>query len=219
MDGLSSDGTVSLLKQFAAESPWITFVSEADCGVYDAINKAIIACRGDYYVVAGADDEFRGDALEKYSNITLSGSPDVVLARTIRSGKVIGGFYPSRAWIGHSKAFPVSHSIGMLFKKTLHDTFGPYSRRFPMLADGYFLKRLITSDAVFVDANFIAGNFSDGGMSSVNKLQTLTETWHVQMLTERFKLIQTLMFIGKVIWRYPSVIKELRRNQSVHSGH
>jgi len=210
MDGLSDDATCELLQRFSLESPWVRFTSEADFGIYDAINKAIAAAKGDYYVIIGADDTFDRSALARYAEILGRGRPDVILAKVVRSGKIIGGFHPNRAWLGHSKAFRGSHSVGMLFRKSLHDTFGVYSNRFPMLADGYFLKLLLKSDAVFVDADFIAGTFSDRGLSSVSKLQTLVETWQIQMLTERSRLLQTCLFIGKLICRYPAVARELK---------
>ncbi len=211
MDGISTDSTVDLLRRFAMESPWITFTSADDCGVYDAINKGLRAAKSLYYVVAGADDLFAEDALSLYATAIASREPDVVLSRVRRNGSIVGGFYPSRGWIGHSKAFPVSHSVGMLFRKTLHERYGMYSSRFPLLADGYFLKRLLKSDAVIVDVNFVAGTFANDGISSVSKLQTLVETWQIQMLTERHRFIQTLMFIGKLVFRYRAVARELAK--------
>jgi glycosyltransferase involved in cell wall biosynthesis len=211
MDGLSSDSTIDLLRRYGSESPWLRFVSAADCGIYDAINKGLIAAKSPYYIVVGADDVFTDDALSSYAKAIAIGDPDVVLSRVKRNGSVVGGFYPSRGWIGHSKAFPVPHSVGMLFRKALHEKFGMYSSRFPLLADGYFLKRILGSDAVIVDVNFIAGTFAHTGISSVSKLQTLVETWQIQMLTERYRFVQTLMFIGKIMIRYPAVARELAK--------
>lgn len=211
MDGISDDTTLELLEKFSHESAWLRFRSEADNGIYHALNKAIAVAKGDYYIVAGADDTFDESALSKYAEILEFRHPDVILAKVMRSGRIIGGFHPRRAWLGHSKAFRGSHSIGMLFRKSLHDSFGAYSKRFPMLADGYFLKMLLKSNTDFVDADFIAGTFSDQGLSSISKLQTLVETWQIQMLTERSRLLQTCIFIGKVIYRFPAVLQELKK--------
>jgi len=214
-DGLSSDGTVERLRDFAATSAWIRFTSEADFGLYHAINKAIATATGDYYVVAGADDSFTPDALANYATACQQGSPDVVLACVMKGGRRACGFHPGRAWIGHPRAFGGSHSVGMLFKVDLHQRFGPYSRRFPLLADGYFLKTLLRAPAVrFVEADFVAGSFAENGISNVNKLQVLAETWQIQMLTERFPLLQTALFLGKIMLRYPAVRNELRRLRS-----
>lgn len=215
VDGLSSDGTVVRLRDFAARNPWIRCVSEEDFGLYHAINKAIAMAKGDYYVVAGADDSFAPDALANYAAACQQGDPDVVLACVMKGGRRAGGFHPGRAWIGHPRAFGGSHSVGMLLKVDLHRRFGDYSRRFPLLADGYFLKTLLRSGSVrFVRADFVAGSFAESGLSNMNKLQVLAETWQIQMLTERFPLLQTALFIGKIMIRYPAVRRELRRLKS-----
>ena len=46
-------------------------------------------------------------------------------------------------------------------------------------------------------------------MSAVNKLQTLAESWQIQMLTERSQLFQTLLFLGKLLVQYGAVREEL----------
>lgn len=218
VDGLSTDSTVSLLERLSAHSPWLRYVSEPDFGLYDALNKAIRMSTGDYYVVAGADDAFASDALTNYASWCSGGNdPDVVLAKVLKRGRLAGGFHPERAWIGHPSAFAGSHSIGMLFKTGLHERFGFYSKRFPLLADGYFLKTLLRSGSVrFVPGDFVAGTFAEGGLTGSNKLQVLAETWQIQMLTERFPLLQLFLFFGKIMLRYPALRVELqnRRRQA-----
>lgn len=213
-DGLSNDGTVDLLHQFSCRSPWVRFVSEPDGGIYHAINKAVQLAEGDYYVVAGADDAFANDALAKYAELTSSSDADVVFARVRNGSRVIGGFHPHRAWIGPSRIFRSSHSVGTLFRRNLHDRFGQYSNKFPLLADVYFLKMLFLSRSLrFVDANFIAGTFGDGGATAVSQLQLLAENWQIQMLTEPRPLAQTALFFAKVLVRFPAVARQLRSHR------
>jgi len=55
MDGLSTDGTVAILK---SNSEKIAFwKSEADHGIYDAMNKALDRVKGQWVYFIGADDE------------------------------------------------------------------------------------------------------------------------------------------------------------------
>jgi glycosyltransferase involved in cell wall biosynthesis len=212
-DGVSNDGTLELLGDLAARSPWLRFFSEPDFGVYHALNKAVTAARGQYYVVAGADDLLDENALSQYAEAAAGGA-DVVLARVRRNGKVIGGFYPRRAWIGTSRVFAGSHSVGMLIRTDLHQRFGLYSKHFPLLADVFFLKTLLRSGAVrLVSADFVAGTFAEGGLTTVNKLQSLAENWQIQMLTEPHPLLQTLLFFGKVVTRYRAVDTEIKHRK------
>lgn len=63
IDGGSTDGTVSIIKQYAERLAY--WISEPDKGVYDAMNKAISHVTGTYVSFMNSGDSF-------YSNATLS---------------------------------------------------------------------------------------------------------------------------------------------------
>jgi glycosyltransferase involved in cell wall biosynthesis len=72
VDGLSSDGTLSLIQEYAEDNSVcdtpheIQFIREPDRGLYDAMNKAIDNANGDYLVFLNAGDKFHSDdTLEK----------------------------------------------------------------------------------------------------------------------------------------------------------
>ncbi|MFI5329937.1 MAG: glycosyltransferase family 2 protein [Desulfobaccales bacterium] len=58
IDGQSTDGTLNILKKHAAKYPQIKWVSEKDMGIYDAMNKGIDLCSGDWLYFFGSDDIF-----------------------------------------------------------------------------------------------------------------------------------------------------------------
>src|SRR5690348_15407970 len=62
VDGGSTDGTVEILKGYGER---ITWISEADRGVYDAMNKGIDLAHGRYLNFQGAGDVMRAGALER----------------------------------------------------------------------------------------------------------------------------------------------------------
>lgn len=55
IDGGSQDGTRELLESCAAQG-WLSFISEPDKGIYDAMNKGIRAARGKYVAFLNSDD-------------------------------------------------------------------------------------------------------------------------------------------------------------------
>lgn len=58
VDGLSTDGTVTIIKQHASFiNCWL---SEADNGMYDAINKGLQLATGDYILILNSDDVLAG---------------------------------------------------------------------------------------------------------------------------------------------------------------
>lgn len=72
VDGLSNDGTLTLIQEYAEDNSVcanphdIRFIREPDNGLYDAMNKAIDNASGDYLVFLNAGDKFHSpDTLEK----------------------------------------------------------------------------------------------------------------------------------------------------------
>lgn len=65
VDGGSNDQTLSLVRQYVERNTQpqhnIRVVSEPDKGLYDAMNKAINLCDGDYIVFLNAGDKFHAD--------------------------------------------------------------------------------------------------------------------------------------------------------------
>jgi glycosyltransferase involved in cell wall biosynthesis len=58
IDGRSHDDTIDIVKKMARNHPFIQYVSEADKGIYDAMNKGIERTTGDYLYFMGSDDVF-----------------------------------------------------------------------------------------------------------------------------------------------------------------
>ena len=203
VDGGSLDGTVEILEELSNKYDWFKFISEKDFGFYDALNKAVKLVSGKFYIVMGADDILYNDSLTKFADVQRNFNADLVASKVDKNGHSVGGFFPKKHWLGHANVFSGSHSVGMLIKKDLHRKYGFYSKRFPMLADGYFLKRLVMSkDVKIVESEHVSGIFSMTGMSNTNMLQVLAETWQIQMLTEKHKLTQILLFFARVIKNY-----------------
>lgn len=65
MDGKSTDGTLEIIEEYAGKS-YIKFISEKDSGLYNAMNKALSFCSGDYVIFLNSGDTFlRDDVLAR----------------------------------------------------------------------------------------------------------------------------------------------------------
>lgn len=208
IDGASTDGTKDII---ASAADIVTYtISEPDRGFFDALNKAIRAVKTDFYIVMGADDRFDPDAIANFKKVAESTGADVVIA-DVRAGKIIRrGYHPERRWLGPARMI-TSHSVGTCMRANLHNRFGDYSWRYPLLADIHYVKRLCLSPEVKVVAgNFLSGEFAMGGFSNNNFVRILCEYWWVQRDTGENPLLQYLLFQIRAFRYFPRVISSLR---------
>ena len=60
-DGASTDGTVEFIRSLIADAPRTRLVSEADQGLYDAMNRGAATARGQYVLFLNSDDSLASD--------------------------------------------------------------------------------------------------------------------------------------------------------------
>jgi hypothetical protein len=96
----------------------------------------------------------------------------------------------------------------MLIRGSLHERFGLYSLRYPLLADGFFIKRACRDPQVRTVAGaFLAGEFGIGGSTNRARLQTHCEMWQIQLATGENPLVQFLLFQGRLLRLLPSMLR------------
>lgn len=200
VDGGSGDDTLARVD--AAKVKRKVVSSAPDFGVYDALNRGVCAASGNYYLVVGSDDTLMPDAIASYrAAIVASPGVDLVTA-AVRSGDRLSVPSGRRPWLYGMQAYISAHSVGVLVRRDLHDRFGLYSRKFPIGADQLFIKRAMKGGASLAVADFCAGSFGSGGMSSVDTVGTLTEFFRVQLATESGKALQVLLFLLRLVKNY-----------------
>lgn len=192
VDGASTDRTVELIKSAGnVVSKWI---SEPDCGIYDAMNKAVKMASGEYYLVCGADDRLSPIAIADYRRVAKQTTADIISA-CVESNVGVVRPAQGQSWRRGQSAFVSHHSVGTLIRRSLHQEFGDYSHRFPIAADQYFLKRVCMSPRVqFAVADFVAGHYSMEGLSGSDIPGTMAEFFRVQLETERHASLQVLLY-------------------------
>lgn len=197
-DGNSSDGTVDLLKSVSDVN--ISWVSEHDFGIYDAMNKAIKRSAANYYLVVGSDDVLEKNAVEIITKeLTNNKNCDVLVGQVFANG-VLMKRRQGKSWLYGATAFVTAHSVGTVFKKDLHIKFGFYNNHYPILADSYFMKTIFQSKQInvkYIDDVF--GTFGTNGISNTATLRSYCEYLHIQLVTEKFKFLQILLFVIRYI--------------------
>lgn len=204
VDGGSTDNTLTQLPDMLRDR--IILIQERDFGIYDAINKGVRRCETDFYLVIGADDRLRPDAIARYRELAHTASSDIVAASVEDAGRIALPGH-GKPWLRGHNAWLSHHSAGTLIRKNLHERFGYYSHSLPIAADQLFIKRAVFGGArLHCAPDFIAGEFSRTGVSSVQFTATLFEFTLVQLRTEKYKSLQLLIFIARLLRHWRKVI-------------
>ena len=195
-DGNSTDATARLVESSGLRA---RLLQGKDFGIYDALNRAVAACSCDYYLVIGADDTLTPNALHDYRAAAHTQSLPDLVAAAYRKREAVHYPHKRLGWLYGMLGVASSHSVGLLIKRDLHTRFGWYSSKFPIAADQLFVKTAITRGASVHRERFVAGEFSVDGTSGTDSLGVISEIFRVQVRTERFALLQYLIFMARLM--------------------
>ena len=102
IDGKSSDGSMLIVNKYRERIA--TVVSEPDSGIYNAMNKGLSHCKGDYVIFMNAGDVFASDDV-------LARLNDIILMQEMRPSSFMAPIWKA----GVERKFPTATivSVGM----------------------------------------------------------------------------------------------------------
>lgn len=144
VDGASTDDTLQRLRRF----PHLQIISEPDRGLYDAINKGILAAKGDVICLLNSDDQLMPGAISCAVS-ALSAHPEAAAA----CGRVRMSYLdnstndievgtPAMLRLREQdviSGLPLTN--GRFIRRSAFDTVGLFDQDFPVLADRDLLGR------------------------------------------------------------------------------
>lgn len=198
-DGGSTDGTLKILHSAEKRLPNVRIDSRPDCGIYDALNRAIRMASGDYYLVVGADDILFSNAVTDYRIAYTNNNADFVTAKIKMGEQTCSVRRPGWSWLFGQRAYVSGHAVGLAIRRELHQRFGWYDRTLSIAADQLFILHAIKNRAQVHCGNFIAGEFSSSGVSSQNILEMMTQSLQAQIKTGHAILPQIVLFAIRII--------------------
>lgn len=163
IDGGSTDGTFDIITQHEDEIDY--WVSEADGGIYDAMNKGISLSSGDYIAFLNADDWYNEDTIKNMSNLIQEELSDFVFADV--------DIYDEEDKFSHTfksriKKYRILMPFGhpALFTKRNILLSMPFDLMYPTASDYDFICKIIKcgSSFSFIDKSIV--NFREGGVST-----------------------------------------------------
>ena len=134
IDGGSTDGTLDIIRKY--EDKVDHWVSEPDKGIYDAMNKGIMAATGDLIAFLNSDDWYLPGALEEVANtFVLQGDRRSVIAgRWNLVFEDIDLTVTVRPTLKFHAGMPLSHQA-MFVPKRVYATLGGYDLQYRYAAD------------------------------------------------------------------------------------
>ena len=197
IDGGSSDGAVDFLKQ--CDPLDLSWVSEKDRGIYDAMNKGMLKSSGEYLVFLNAGDTLpSSDTLSQVRKaLGIVPKPDVLLGGAeyiFPDGKTL--FRPPKKvaqsiWHG----LPANHQATYYSRAILEGLL--YDIKYKICGDYYLIAKLYKKGFTPVYLEKPLVRFEVGGASYVNRRLLFWEPF----------LIQRDVLLQPVLWRMASLLK------------
>ena len=197
IDGGSTDGTIDVIRSYHNQITY--FVSEDDKGIYDAMNKGIVAATGDIVGILNSDDFYSSntiisDIVEVFQNRKCdSVYGDLVYVKPDNTKKVI------RYWsAGHftirklKRGWMLPHPT-FFVRKAMYNRFGLYNIDLKSASDYEMILRLLYKHNITVYyINKVLVRMRIGGQSNaslINRIKANREdikAWRFHNLTPPF---------------------------------
>ena len=205
VDGASEDSTLKIIDSFKAgfEEKGIPFkvISEKDNGIYDAMNKAVRYCSGEWLIYLNADDAFAdSDVLEDVFADKEYDGIDVIYGDSCRVRGNEKKLDIADKDIEALKAFKffchqATFTRRRIFEEIRFDT------QFKICADYDFFLRAYLKGHKFRHENRVVCIYSAEGRSSKGYYNTILDNYNVRIkngITKKSPLIKIKAFIWSI---------------------
>lgn len=210
IDGGSKDGSVELIKKYAAEpdSKIFKWVSEKDSGIYNAMNKGIRLSSGSIIGLLNSGDEALPEAYKNILELHKK-NPEAILyggMNMMQNGRFV------KVYSFGADALPkqmIAHPASFV-PKAVYEKYGFYDESFRSSGDWDLFVKFFKSGIKFIYTNEIYVNFDCSGISNSNEKLVVREDKRIikkyGLKTRKQKLMdiyKILTFIIPGIFLYP----------------
>jgi len=201
IDGKSTDGTTEIIKKYSNSIDY--FISENDKGIYDAMNKGLSFCNGEYVIFMNGGDCFANEyVLEKIYSILKSSNNlyDFIYGDSIVKMKE-NKTYPKRArnhryfWYGmFANHQAMVYSLSIIRNYNLR-----YDLKYKISADYKFTLEFLQKSKSICYIPTAICLFSMDGISNQQKQLGLVEAQNARSEVLRYTKLQN-SFIGVILY-------------------
>lgn len=180
IDGLSEDGTMDIVKQYAKDYQCLHFISEKDKGISDAFNKGIARATGELICLINSDDKLADGALIAVQKTYSDTNADVIYGDTIVDDPHNGLKLYKKADNPRQLKYemPFIHQ-SCFIKKEVYDRCGGYSSEYKICMDYDYLAKVFFAGYTFAYTNKVLSVFQYGGTSCEHPIRTINEDMRI----------------------------------------
>lgn len=225
-DGGSKDHTISIAESFipAFVRKGISYriISQADQGIYDAMNQAVREARGEWVLFMNAGDLMADDSvLQRVNEEACMDEADIVYGDAI--DKINNLYLRAKAreltWMRFE--MPFCHQSCFTRRELLAEN--PFSTEYKICSDNHFFLYRYQEGKKFSYIPVTMSVYDRSGISSNTKLMTqemisilegnpVRDEEAIQFMKDRMKSIRHADFMHRIIWRFiPERIRIMRR--------
>jgi glycosyltransferase involved in cell wall biosynthesis len=208
VDGGSTDRTLEIIKKYNNKIDY--WVSEKDKGIYDAFNKGMSLCRGNFIGIINSDDTYTKNSLKIISSY-IKKKPvfDFIFGSVRKHWGILHGYKPNK--IFYSWGFYSSHSTGFFIKRSSAQKVGLYDLKYKYHADYDYFYRLIVQKkmtGLATKKKEITGIFRRGGFSStINYRKLFKEEMLIRYNNKQNFVLLIVIFIYKIVKHFKKIVK------------
>lgn len=215
IDGGSKDGTLDIIE--SNNDVICKWISESDKGLYDAMNKGIALCTGDYIGIINADDIFYDElVIENIAKFLCKNNVDASIGNIIQvreTGEIVR-VYSSKSWAPSKLAigFMPPHP-SVFIKRSLFQKYGGYVLNLKIGADyelltRFFLKHNITWNYLDLFTHkMLIGGLSSSGLKSYH--QVTNDICHALSMNEvKFSIWKIKL---RAVWKFFELFKHVNK--------
>ncbi|MCR4556457.1 MAG: glycosyltransferase [Saccharofermentans sp.] len=180
IDGGSTDGSRKVIEEFSDRIDY--WVSEPDKGIYNAMNKGIIAAHGDYLNFMNSGDCFYDK--EVLSNTIPYLTADIVHGKLYYFDlKERSVYLKDSPNMFHFYDNTLNHQASFISRKLFANSL--YDEKYKIVSDWkFFIEKLVIQNCSFASMPVKVGLFEEGGISESQRVLNAKE--RNEVLTELF---------------------------------
>jgi len=169
IDGGSIDGTDHVISEFSHIVSH--YISEPDCGIYDAWNKGLCLSKGSYIAFLGAGDYYIDDGLQRLIDFSLAKKDaDLILSNInlVQKERFVRQLGSDWSWKIFRRYMNIAH-VGAFHSRRLFNRYGMFDASYRIAGDYEFLLRSRDSlKTAYLDR--VTVQMEAGGVSQTNPL-------------------------------------------------